>query len=83
MALETASARVLVVWLAVVESSCIAIPHLDADTGLDLRGTGKGEGIHGTSLVADTEMSIRGRQKVQDESARPCHMSPVSRNALS
>lgn len=46
MALETASIQVLVVGLAYMESGCKAIPHLDADTRLDLGRTREGESVH-------------------------------------
>lgn len=52
VALQTASTRMLVVGCLERESGCRAIPHLDADTGLDLRGTCKGESVH-DSLAHD------------------------------
>jgi hypothetical protein len=66
VALETASTEVLVVGIAFVESSRKAIPHLDADTGLDLRGTRKGEGVHG-GLACGRHRNANPRQT---ESAR-------------
>lgn len=53
---------VLVVGLPSVESGCKAIPHLDADTGLDLRGTRKGEGIHG-GLAYGRHRKVDPRQR--------------------
>lgn len=38
--------------VALVERGCRAIPHLDADTGLDLGRTRKGESVH-DSLAHD------------------------------
>lgn len=38
--------------VALIESGCRAIPHLDADTGLDLGRTRKGKSVH-DSLAHD------------------------------
>jgi hypothetical protein len=58
IALQTASARMLVVGCLERESGCRAIPHLDADTGLDLRGTCKCESVH-DSLAHDQHTKSR------------------------
>ena len=52
VALQTASIRMLVGRLRLEESGCRAIPHLDADTGLDLGRTRKGKSVH-DSLAHD------------------------------
>lgn len=62
--------------VVLVGSGCRAIPHLDADTGLDLGRTGKGKGVH-DSLAHDRYRKGRRANVLVAGRKVLCHMHVV------